>query len=112
MIALLAAVYLAQAPDLAADKRLDATVSYVTSGEALSQALNGISKSGAISLSVAHPFDEDIVALRLSKVSLRDFMTRLSSKLKLSWRATDQGYSLYQTAERAKMAEKELDFER
>ena len=112
MVALLAAICLSQAPDLAADKRLDALVTYTTTGEAISRSLGALSKSVGLTLSASHPFDYDIVAIRVAKAPLRDLMSRLSTTLKLSWRATDQGYTLYQTPDRAREAAKELDFER
>jgi hypothetical protein len=112
MFALLAAVSISQAPNLAADRRLDALVSYTTSGQALSQALSDLHQSPRLALSVAGPFDEDIVALRFEKVPLREAMLRLSKELKLEWWTTDKGYQLYQTPERAQQAGKELQIER
>lgn len=112
MVALLVAICFGQAPDLNADKRLDAEVSYQTGGEPLSKALTEISKSAGISISVAHPFDEDIVALRLSRALLRDALEKLAATVKLEWRVTDRGYTLYQSSARAKQSADELNAER
>jgi hypothetical protein len=112
MLTLLAAAVIAQAPDLASDVRLDSKVSYLTGGEKLSKALAEISRSTGLSLSVAHPFDEDIVALRLANARLRDVMEQIAATLKLEWRPTGKGYSLVQSSARSKKAADELNFER
>lgn len=112
MVALIATVWMWQAPDFAADRRLDALISYSTFGQPLSQALSSLPKSGRLALSVVDPFGEDIVALRFDRAPLREVMIRIASELKLEWRATDNGYQLYETTDRSKQSAEELRLER
>jgi hypothetical protein len=112
MIAVLAALAICQAPNLASDSRLSSPVVYRAGAVALSNALESIGDASKISLTVAKPFGEELIALRIDGSSLRELMTRLAARSRLEWRKTESGYELYQTDEQRKAAEAELAIER
>lgn len=108
---LLLAICLAQTPDMTSDRRLDAPVSYKTTGEDISKSLAAIGRDGGLMLSASTPY-EDIVALRFEKAPLRTVMAQVAKTLKLEWRPVQGGYELYEAPERRKQADAELQNER